>query len=99
MAIYKRGQGFETGKIGNKSSEWPKRDSNPGPPDCKSDAMTTSNACWFLFAPTFLITIDHFSVIDGSEAEGDLDFIQTFLPYYVNQVILMLTSIFQERFP
>ena len=43
--------------------------------------------------------IGHFTVIDGSEAEGDLVLIQTFLLYYVNQVILMLTSIFQEQFP
>ena len=43
--------------------------------------------------------IDHFTVLDGSEAEGDLVLIQTFLLYYVNQVILMLTSIFQEQFP
>ena len=32
-------------------------------------------------------------------AEGELVLIQTFLLYYVNQVILMLTSIFQEQFP
>ena len=37
--------------------------------------------------------------MDGSEAEGGLVLIQTFLLYYVNQVILMLTSIFQEQFP
>ena len=43
--------------------------------------------------------IDHLTVVDGSEAEGDLGLIQTFLLYYVNQVILMLTSIFQEQFP
>ena len=43
--------------------------------------------------------ISHFTVVDGSEAEGDLVLIQTFLLYYVNQVILMLTSIFQEQFP
>ena len=43
--------------------------------------------------------IDHFTVVDGSKAEGDLVLIQTFLLYYVNQVILMLTSIFQEQFP
>ena len=30
--------------------------------------------------------------MDGSEAEGDLVFIQTFLLYYVNQVIVMLTN-------
>ena len=36
--------------------------------------------------------------MDGSEAKGDLVLIQTFLLYYVNQVILLLTSIFQEQF-
>ena len=35
MAIYKRGRGFELGKTENKSSKWPERDSNPGPPDCE----------------------------------------------------------------
>ena len=43
--------------------------------------------------------IGHFIVVDGSEAEADLVLIQTFLLYDVNQVILMLTSIFQEQFP
>ena len=43
--------------------------------------------------------IGHFTVVDGSEAEGDLVLIQTSLLYCVNQVILMLTSIFQEQFP
>ena len=33
--------------------------------------------------------------MDESKADGDLVLIQTFLLYYVNQVILMLTSIFQ----
>ena len=37
--------------------------------------------------------------MDESEAEGDLVLIQTFLIYFVNQVILMLYSIFQEQFP
>ena len=37
--------------------------------------------------------------MDRNEAEGDFVLIQTFLLYYVNQVILMLTSIFQEQFP
>ena len=37
--------------------------------------------------------------MDGSEDDGDLVLIQTFLLYYVNQVILMLTSIFQGQFP
>ena len=37
--------------------------------------------------------------MDGSEAEGDLVLIQTFLLYYENQVILMLTSISQEQLP
>ena len=37
--------------------------------------------------------------MDESEAEGDLVLIQTFLIYYVNEVILMRNSIFQEQFP
>ena len=48
---------------------------------------------------TLYTEIGHFTVVNGSEAEGDLVLIQTFLIYYVNQVILMLTSIFQEQFP
>ena len=43
--------------------------------------------------------IGHFTVMDGSEADSDLVLIETFLLYYVNQVILMLTSIFQGQFP
>ena len=43
--------------------------------------------------------IGHFTVMDGSEVDGDLVLIQTFMLYYVNQVILMLTSSFQEQFP
>ena len=41
------------------------------------------------------------AVMDGSKAGVDLVLIQTFLPVYVNQVILnlMLTSIFQGQFP
>ena len=46
-----------------------------------------------------LHAIGHFTVMDGSEAEGDLVLIQTFLLYYENQVILMLTSISQEQLP
>ena len=45
------------------------------------------------------VLIDHFTVVNESEAEGDLVLIHTFLLYYVNQVILMLTNIFQEQFP
>ena len=43
--------------------------------------------------------IGHFTVMDGSDAEGDLALIQTFLLYHVNQFILMLSSVFQEQFP
>ena len=39
--------------------------------------------------------IGHFTVMYGTEAGVDLFLIQTFLLYYVNQVILLLTSIFQ----
>ena len=41
----------------------------------------------------------NFTVIEGSEAGVDLVWIQTFLLYYVNQVVLMPTSIFQGQFP
>ena len=41
-----------------------------------------------------LIPIGHFTVMYGTEAGVDLVLIQTFLLYHVNQVILMLTSIF-----
>ena len=44
--------------------------------------------------PNYLI--GHFTVVYGSETEGDLVLIQTFLLYYVNQVILMLTIIFHQ---
>ena len=56
-----------------------------------------------MFAPktnhTVGEAIGHFTVIVGGEADGDLVLIQTFLLYHVNQVILMLTSIFQGQFP
>ena len=41
----------------------------------------------------------HFTVMDGSEPDGDLVLVQTFLLYYVNQVILILTCTFQWQFP
>ena len=40
-----------------------------------------------------------FTVMYGTEAGVDLVLIQTFLLYHVNQVILLLTSIFQGQFP
>ena len=51
------------------------------------------------FVSLFLILLvtsrtGHFTVMDGSEAGVDFVLIQTFLLYYANQVILMLTSIF-----
>ena len=48
LAIYKRGRGFELGTTENKSSKWPERDSNPGPPDCESEALTTRPRCYVL---------------------------------------------------
>ena len=45
MAIYKRGQEFELGTTEYKSSKWPERDPNPGPPDCESDVLTTRPRC------------------------------------------------------
>ena len=56
------------------------------------------------FVSLFLILLvtsrigGHFTVMDGSEAGVDFVLIQTFLLYYANQVILMLTSIFQNNF-
>ena len=49
--------------------------------------------------PRLIYLIGHFTVMDGSEVDGDLVLIQTFMLYYVNQVILMLTSSVQEQFP
>ena len=43
--------------------------------------------------------IAHFTVMDGSKAGGDRVLIQTFLLYYVNQVVLMLINIFKGNFP
>ena len=37
----------------------------------------------------------HFAVTGGNEAGVDLVLIQPFLLYYVNHVVLMLTSMFQ----
>ena len=45
LAIYKNGRGFELGTTEDKSSKWPERDSNPEPPDCESDALTTQPRC------------------------------------------------------
>ena len=53
----------------------------------------------FFSLPLIFALIGHFGVMDGSESGVDLVLIQTFLFYYVNQVILMLTSIFQGQFP
>ena len=57
----------------------------------------TFNFCFNAIEYVFII--GHFTVVYGSETQGDLVLIQTLLLYYVNQVILMLTIIFQEEFP
>ena len=54
----------------------------------------TSICCRKLFLEESMVLIGHFTVMDGSEAGDDFVLIQTFLLYYANQVILMLTSIF-----
>ena len=54
--------------------------------------------CW-ISEPSFCVLIAHFTVMDGSEAGGDRVLIQTFLLYYVNQVVLMLINIFKGNFP
>ena len=53
-----------------------------------------SNAIIFS-ALIWAIIKGHFTVMDGSEPDGDLVLVQTFLLYYVNQVILILTCTFQ----
>ena len=58
-----------------------------------------SNAIIFFSTNMGHFIIGNFTVTDGSEPDGDLVLVQTFLLYYVNQVILMLTSIFQGQFP
>ena len=40
----------------------------------------------------------HFTVTGENEAGVDLVLIQTFLLYYINNVFLMLTSIFKHNF-
>ena len=54
MAIYKRGRGFELGTTEEKSSKLPEGDSNPGPPDCESYALTTRPLRLFLH-PVFVL--------------------------------------------
>ena len=41
MAVYKRGRRFQLRTTENKSSKWLQWDSNLGPSDCESDALTT----------------------------------------------------------
>ena len=48
--------------------------------------------------PYPLPLIAHFTVMGGREADVDLVLIQTFLPYNVTQVILILSSILQGQF-
>ena len=53
MAIYKRSREFELGTTEHKFSKWPERDSNPGPPDCESDALTTRPRCLLVMGSLF----------------------------------------------
>ena len=45
MAINKRGLGFDLKTTKNKSSKWPEQGLNQGPPDCKSNTLTTQSCC------------------------------------------------------
>ena len=69
----------------------------------KKPQAKNSDRFFFLYNPrnkkNKMKLIGHFTVMDGSEVDGDLVLIQTFMLYYVNQVILMLTSSVQEQFP
>ena len=51
------------------------------------------------FAPIVLALIVYFTVTGGNEVRVDHVLIQPFLFYYVNQVVFMLTSLFQHNFP
>ena len=46
----------------------------------------------------FLIIIVHFTVTGGNEAGVDLVLIQPFPLYYVNHVVLMVSSFFRHNF-
>ena len=45
LAVCKCGQGFELGATEKQSRYWSEQDSNWGPPDCKSDMLTTRPHC------------------------------------------------------
>ena len=45
MVIYKLSLGSEPRTTKNKSSKWPKGDSNPRPPDCESKVVTSWPHC------------------------------------------------------
>ena len=65
---------------------------------CQVSVNTTENpSCTAWKKKEDTSRIGHFTVMDGSEAGVDLVLKPTFLLYYVNQVILMLTSIFQGQ--
>ena len=61
MVIYKCGQGFELGTTKNKSSKWPERDLNLGPPDCESNTLTTPQHCLQIqYLPS--LSINYFAI-------------------------------------
>lgn len=62
MVIYKRGGDLNLRLPKDKSSKWQEPDTNPGPQECESDALTRSRRTrylpvmqyfqsWFVFAP------------------------------------------------
>ena len=63
MAIYKRDQGFELGTTENKSSKLSQRDSNPEPPDCESDTLTTQPTCLSNNSRIVLISLFYYLLI------------------------------------
>ena len=72
-----------------------------GFPDASENQVNENVAefCYVIFVFYMAPQIGHFTVMYGTEAGLDLVLIQTFLLYHVNQVILMLTSIFHVQFP
>ena len=61
---------------------------------CPSSICELQNHCFHIKQ-----TIGHFTVMDESKTGVHLVLIQTFLLYYVNQVVLILASNFHRQCP
>ena len=64
---------------------------------CDLCSLCTLGQYWDQFSIEFILQCAHFTVTGGNEAGVDLVLIQPCLLYYVNHVVLMLTSIFISK--